>query len=541
MVLGAAVILTCAASVLAHETKIAGSLRLTIGWGDEPAFTGLKNAVEVAVADAAGRPVTDLGESFAVEIAFGDQRVVLPLQPVRERPGTFRAWLVPTRSGAYAFRFTGTARGQIIDTTSTCSPKTFSCVADLSDLQFPVKDPSAGQLAERVTRTLPRAQSASGDRGPRADHQHRGARRGRDIRSSRSSVSPCERAGRDTEVMRRSIGRLLLVAACAPSAASARGRTRDLGKPIQLTVRRSARARRSSIVLFGKTRGVAVGHPRVRRGRRHLPDRPARVRGRRSALPQRARAEAGSRRLHRELAHRVCRRRPRNNGGVCFRRPRGSLRRSADRAGQSSFLACRNGGALDASRWPRGDAWRGCGCGRRDSAAIRDRDRRLRVAPGDARRGPSGRCTATKRGCLVRRADGHIDRTGAALAGRRHPLCGRRSCARAIDAAGIGDVAMIAAALAALTPWLCTSPPDMPQRAAHGRRSRRSVSSWVHFVAIGIWFGGLAALLLGVAGTPSAEKTEATRRFSASSRGASSSSSGRASREPSGSCRRGAI
>lgn len=144
----------------AHETKTVGSLRLTIGWSDEPAFTGLKNSIEVAVSDATGRPIAEAAESFAVEAAFGDQRLSLPLEPVPGRAGTFRAWLVPTRSGTYAFRFTGTLRGQAIDTTSTCSAATFSCVSDLANLQFPVKDPSIGQFAERVTRTLPRAQLA---------------------------------------------------------------------------------------------------------------------------------------------------------------------------------------------------------------------------------------------------------------------------------------------------------------------------------------------------------------------------------------------
>jgi hypothetical protein len=159
VVFGAAILLMWA-SAGAHETKTVGSLRLTIGWGDEPAFSGLKNSIEVAVSDAAGAPVTDLAERWAVEVSFGDERRVLPLEPAHGRPGTFRAWLVPTRSGTYSFHVTGKARGQTIDASFTCSDQTFACVADISALQFPVKDPSAGQLAERITRTLPRAQLA---------------------------------------------------------------------------------------------------------------------------------------------------------------------------------------------------------------------------------------------------------------------------------------------------------------------------------------------------------------------------------------------
>ena len=41
------------------------------------------------------------------------------------------------------------------------------------------------------------------------------------------------------------------------------------------------------------------------------------------------------------------------------------------------------------------------------------------------------------------------------------------------------------------------------------------VSQWLHFVAVGVWLGGLAALLLGVRGRPSGLKAAAVRRFSA--------------------------
>jgi len=56
---------------------------------------------------------------------------------------------------------TGTLKNQAIDITSTCSESTFHCVADVSEIQFPAKDPSAGQLAERISRGLPRAELAA--------------------------------------------------------------------------------------------------------------------------------------------------------------------------------------------------------------------------------------------------------------------------------------------------------------------------------------------------------------------------------------------
>ena len=158
--IGAAVLLH-SSSTAAHEKHPVGRLQLTIGWEDEPAFTGSKNAVSVAVADAKGNAVADAGEgALSVEVIFGDERVVLPLHPVWGRPGEFRAWLIPTRSGTYSFHVKGKIKEQPVDVRSTCSEKTFDCVSDASTLHFPVKDPSIGQLAESIGRALPRADRA---------------------------------------------------------------------------------------------------------------------------------------------------------------------------------------------------------------------------------------------------------------------------------------------------------------------------------------------------------------------------------------------
>jgi len=158
--LGIALVLLGAPAASAHDHLVSGDYRLTIGWADEPAFVGLKNAVSVAITDKAESPVLDAGAPLMVEVSFAGQRASLPLEPVRQRPGEFRAWLLPTRPGTYGFRIVGTIRGQHVDTTSTCSEKTFHCVTDLTAIQFPAKDPSLGDLAERVSRALPRAERA---------------------------------------------------------------------------------------------------------------------------------------------------------------------------------------------------------------------------------------------------------------------------------------------------------------------------------------------------------------------------------------------
>jgi len=143
-----------------HEKKAVGPVHLIIGWGTEPAFSGSRNSVDVDVVDSAGKPVADASEMLSVQVTFGDQNVTLPLLPAGDRPGRYRAWLVPTRAGTYTFRISGKVKGQSIEVSSTCSPKTFDCVVDASDMQFPAKDPSTAELADRLSRSLPRAERA---------------------------------------------------------------------------------------------------------------------------------------------------------------------------------------------------------------------------------------------------------------------------------------------------------------------------------------------------------------------------------------------
>lgn len=144
----------------AHEKKLVGPMHITIGWGDEPAFAGSRNTIDVVITTVAGAPVTDLG-ALTVDVTFGTETVTLPLLPDAARPGLVRAQILPTRAGTYTFRVRGRVKTQTVDVSSTCSETTFHCVAEVSGLQFPAKDPSVGQLAERVERSAPRVDEAT--------------------------------------------------------------------------------------------------------------------------------------------------------------------------------------------------------------------------------------------------------------------------------------------------------------------------------------------------------------------------------------------
>ena len=155
-------VLATVALVSAHDAHVVGAYRLEIGWGEEPAFAGVRNAVTVEITDASSHaPVSDLGGgSLTGEVNFGDERLLLPLHPNPDHRNVFRASLVPTRPGTYAFHITGKVRDQSVDIRSICSPKTFDCVISSADIQFPTKDPSPGELAERIGRSSPRADRA---------------------------------------------------------------------------------------------------------------------------------------------------------------------------------------------------------------------------------------------------------------------------------------------------------------------------------------------------------------------------------------------
>jgi hypothetical protein len=151
-----------APAALAHETRKVGPYDFTVGWGDEPVYTGFKNSVQMILADAgSGEPINELGGTVEAEVIFGDASTTLEMEPsflpgVFGEEGDYRAWIVPTRAGEYSFRFTGSINGTDIDETFTCGEETFDCPVDSGEIEFPERDPSRAELAGRLERELPR-------------------------------------------------------------------------------------------------------------------------------------------------------------------------------------------------------------------------------------------------------------------------------------------------------------------------------------------------------------------------------------------------
>lgn len=167
---------TGAGPASAHEERKVGKYMLAVGFGDEPAYAGTKNSVQVFVHDATtDKPVVDLGDTLKVDITQGDgaasstagdaQNLSLPIEPDFEvgefgTPGDYRGFFIPTVPGSYSFHLTGTIKGQKVDEKFTSGPKTFSDANDPAAVQFPVKDPSGVQLNTRLDRDALRQNTA---------------------------------------------------------------------------------------------------------------------------------------------------------------------------------------------------------------------------------------------------------------------------------------------------------------------------------------------------------------------------------------------
>lgn len=132
---------------LAHESVTVGNYELEIGWVDEPAIAGQKNAILVNVVDiSTGEPVEDVS-SLTVAIFYGIQEKELTLQPLGEdTPGQFMAPLLPTLPGQYTIHLGGQLGDTPVDTHA--EPEE---VEAADTLQFPIVE-SSEQSAGSGTR-----------------------------------------------------------------------------------------------------------------------------------------------------------------------------------------------------------------------------------------------------------------------------------------------------------------------------------------------------------------------------------------------------
>jgi hypothetical protein len=170
-VLGGAVLLAAlaAAPASAHADKKAGKYSFVVGFGNEPAYAGQPNSLQVIISRD-GKPATDLAGQLGklkAHMYYGGkvdpkaEMVELPLEPHFGdgwgTPGDYRSFFVPTQAGAYTFHLKGKLGTQKVDLVVPSGPETFGDVNDPATSAFPaVKDPTTAQLAQRLDREATR-------------------------------------------------------------------------------------------------------------------------------------------------------------------------------------------------------------------------------------------------------------------------------------------------------------------------------------------------------------------------------------------------
>jgi hypothetical protein len=171
LVLGTAVLLAAfaAAPASAHAEKKAGRYTFVVGFGDEPAYAGQPNSLQVIISRD-GKPATDLAgklDGLKAHAFYGAKadpkldKIELPLEPHFGdgwgTPGDYRSFFVPTQPGTYTVHLHGKLGSQKVDLVIPSGPDTFSDVNDPLKTAFPaLKDPSTGQLAQRLDREAAR-------------------------------------------------------------------------------------------------------------------------------------------------------------------------------------------------------------------------------------------------------------------------------------------------------------------------------------------------------------------------------------------------
>jgi hypothetical protein len=183
MRLGCAALLTLpglialgATPAFAHQEVTLGEVDFEIGFQSEPVYVGFQNGVFLAVHDEGGKPVEDVADTLKVQIVYGTQTMDVALEPNFEEdtggaPGQYVAHFIPTRPGKYTFHLSGSIGGEQIDRSFTSSSTTFDEAVDPTTVEFPAKDPTTSQLAERFDREIPRVTQTAAAQASAAGHR----------------------------------------------------------------------------------------------------------------------------------------------------------------------------------------------------------------------------------------------------------------------------------------------------------------------------------------------------------------------------------
>ena len=119
----------------AHITKVFGNYLVSVGWQNEPSYSGLLNAPIVEVKKGSGdsaKPVINAIANMQISIKYGSVTKQLDFVPDSTVDGQYVSPLIPTKVGSYSLVMKGTIENQTIDTEIALDD-----VAGIDTLNFP--------------------------------------------------------------------------------------------------------------------------------------------------------------------------------------------------------------------------------------------------------------------------------------------------------------------------------------------------------------------------------------------------------------------
>ena len=147
----------------AHEWRDVGKYQLVVGFIHEPAYQDEPNGIDLRITDReTQQPVEGAERTLKAAVAFGGgQPREFPLRARFGMPGSYTADLIPTRSGTYVFTFSGDVNGQAVNERFESGPGRFNDVEAATALQFPVAEPSPGELQQALNEARQQAATAN--------------------------------------------------------------------------------------------------------------------------------------------------------------------------------------------------------------------------------------------------------------------------------------------------------------------------------------------------------------------------------------------
>ena len=151
-VLTAALLLTVGfRSASAHERRQVGGYVLVVGFENEPTFVEELNGASITIFSTDGKAVDGADKTLKVEVTTGGTSRTFDLESDGGKAGAYKAEFIPTKTGSYTFRFFGSIGVQQVNERFESGPGRFDEVSPKSDLQFPAKVPTNGELAAQAS------------------------------------------------------------------------------------------------------------------------------------------------------------------------------------------------------------------------------------------------------------------------------------------------------------------------------------------------------------------------------------------------------